>query len=148
MDGEKRYRVFNRCKYDIGVYLINGQSLNIKAGNFQLLSVNDILFIDGMCSNSKFFSSKQLVAVDESGKELTLEELGGYPDDTVEQHLNDEEIIAELKKPVKALEAWLNNINTSEELHAVYLVAKDMDLASSKLKILKAKIPNKDWLGE
>ena len=148
MDGEKRFRVFNRCKYDIGVNLVNGKSLNIKAGNFQLLSVNDILFIDGVCTNSKFFSSKQLVPVDDTGKELTLEDIGGYHDDTVVVHMNDDEIMAELKKPAKAMEAWLKDIEAPEELHAIYLIAKEMDLPTSKLKILNAKLPNKDWLEE
>ena len=148
MDGEKRFRVYNRCKYDIGVNLINGQAPNIRAGGFQLLTVNDILYIESLCSNIKFFSSKRLVAVDDDGNELTLEQLGGYPDDTVPKHLDDEEITAMLKKPLKAMEAWLNDINDSEELHAIYMAAKELDLPASKLKLLKNKIPNKEWLEE
>jgi len=148
MDGEKRFRVYNRCKYDIGVYLINGLGINIRAGSFQMLTVNDILYIENLCTKDKFFSSKRLVIVDDSGKELTLDQIGGYQDDSVPQHLNDEEITAMLKKPVKALEAWLADIDSAEELHAIYLIAKEMDLSSSKLKVLKAKLPNKDFLGE
>lgn len=148
MNGDNRFRVFNRCKYDIGVRLINGQSINIKAGNFQLLSVDDILFIDGYCSNSKFFSSKSLVVMGPDGKELSLEDLGGYTDETTVKHLSDEEIVAYLKKPVATMKAWIEGIDSNEELHAIYMVAKTMDLPTSKLKILKTKIPNKDWLGE
>lgn len=148
MDGETRYRVYNRCKYDIGVNLVNGQAPNIRAGSFQLLTVNDILYIESLCSRDKFFSSKKLVPVDDNGNDISLEQLGGYPDDTVEQHLSDEEITAALKKPVKAFEAWLEKVNAPQELHAIYDVAKGIDLPSSKLKILKAKIPNKDWLAE
>ena len=148
MDNEKRFRVYNRCNYDIGVQLVNGLAPNIRAGGFQLLTVNDILYIESLCSRDKFFSSKRLVAVDDNGNELSLSQLGGYQDDTVEQHLSNEEISAMLKKPVKAIEAWLEKVEDSQELHSIFLVAKDMDLPSSKLKLLKAKIPNKDWLGE
>lgn len=148
MDGEKRFRVYNRCKYDIGVTLTSGQQPNIKAGSFLPLTVNDILYIESVCSKRKFFSSKMLVAVSDDGKDLTLEDLGGYADENSLPHMNDEEIISALKKPLKAFEAWFNKIDDPEELHAVYMVAKEMDLPASKLKILKSKAPNKDWLGE
>lgn len=148
MDGEKRFRVYNRCKYDIGVTLTSGQQPNIKAGSFLPLTVNDILYIESVCSKRKFFSSKMLVAVSDDGKDLSLEDLGGYADEDSLPHMNDEEITSALKKPLKAFETWLNKIDDAEELHAVFMVAKTMDLPASKLKILKAKAPNKDWLGE
>lgn len=148
MEGEKRFRVYNKCKYDIGVTLMSGQAPNIRAGGFQLLTVNDILYIESLCTRDKFFSTKRLVIMDDNEKELTLDQIGGYPDETVEKHLNDEEIIAALKKPNKAFEAWLEKVNDPEELHAIYDVAQGLDLPSSKLKMLKAKVPNKDWLGE
>ena len=78
MDGDKKFRVFNRCKYDIGVNLMSGQQPNIKAGSFVMLSVNDILYIEST-SKRKIFSAKMLVAVDENGKDVELEELGGFP---------------------------------------------------------------------
>ena len=148
MNGDQRFRVFNRCKYDVGVKLINGQAPNIKAGSFLPLTVNDILFIESICGEKKFFSSKMLVPVDDSGRELTLEELGGYPDPNTKRHLSDEEITAALKKPAKAIEAWLNEIEDPEELHAIFEVAKTLDLPSSKLKVLRSKMPHKEWLGE
>lgn len=148
MDGEKRFRVYNRCKYDIGVTLTSGQQPNIKAGSFLPLTVNDILYIESLCSKRKFFSANMLVAVSDDGKDLSLEDLGGYSDEDSLPHMNDEEIISALKKPLKSFESWLNKIDDPEELHAVYVVAKGMDLPASKLKTLKAKAPNKDWLGE
>lgn len=148
LNGEKRLRVYNRCKYDIGVSLINGASVAIRAGSFQLLTVNDILYIESICANTKFFSSKMLVAVDDSGKDVAFEQLGLYPDDTAEPHLNDEEITAMLKQSVKKIEAWIETINDPAELDAIYLVAKSMDLPASKTKVLSTKMPDKDWLGE
>ncbi len=146
MDGEKRLRVYNECRYDIGVRLVNGQTLNIRTGSFQILSVNDILFIESICTGKKFFSSGMLTIRDDSNKVLTLEEVGGYTDDYTEKHVSDEEISAMLKKPAKQIEAWLNNIDDPVELHAIGVCAKEMDLPSSKLKILKAKLPNTDFL--
>ena len=148
MDGEKRFRVYNRCKYDIGITLTSGQQPNIKAGSFLPLTVNDILYIESICQKRKFFSSKMLVIVSDDGKDLSLEDLGGYSDEDSLPHMNDEEITSALKKPLKAFEAWLNKIDDPEELHAVFVVARGMDLQASKLKILKSKAPNKDWLGE
>lgn len=148
MDGEKRFRVYNRCKHDIGVTLTSGQQPNIKAGSFLPLTVNDILYIESICTKRKFFSAKMLVPVSDDGKDLSLEDLGGYVDEDSLPHMNDEEIISGLKKPFKAFESWLNKIEDPEELHAVYMVARTMDLPASKLKVLKAKAPNKDWLGE
>lgn len=148
MNGDKRFRVYNRCKYDIGITLMSGQQPSIKAGSFLSLTVDDILYIESICQKRKFFSSKMLVPVGEDGKDLSLEDLGGYEDENALPHMNDEEIISALKKPLKSFESWLNKIDDPEELHAVYMVAKEMDLPASKLKILKAKAPNKDWLGE
>lgn len=150
MDGEKRFRVYNKCKHDIGVTMISGQQINIKAGSLTMLTVNDIIFIESVCQKRKFFSSKMLVPVTDDGKELSLEDLGGYVDEDVQPHMNDDEIISMLKKPIKSVEAWIKDIDDPEELHAIYAVIqeKKVDLPASKIKILKAKMPNKDWLNE
>lgn len=148
MDGEKKYRVYNKCKYDIGVTLMTGQQPNIRAGSFIMLSVNDILFIEGNAKR-KPFSAKMLVAVDqETNKETELEDLGGYVDEYTTPHFSDEEIMAELRKSAKSIEAWLGSIDSPEELHAVFVVSKTMDLPQSKLKILSKFMPTKDFLEE
>lgn len=142
-----KYRVYNRCKYDIGVNLLSGQQANIAAGNFIMLSVNDILYIEGL-SKRKVFSAKMLVPVDENNNDVALEDIGGYPDAYATPHLSDEEIVDKLGKSAKAIGAWLDTIEEPEELHAIYKVAKELDLPASKLKILQAKMPNKDMLEE
>ena len=87
-----------------------------------------------------------LVAVDENGKDVELEELGGYPDPYSTPHLNDEEIVDKLGKSAKAIAAWLQDIEEPEELHAIFEVAKTLDLPASKLKVIQAKMPSKDVL--
>ena len=143
---EERYRVYNRCKHAIGVQLMNGMQLNIKPGSFQLLTASDILYIESICGSSKFFSQKMLEPVDASNMPMTLDAFGLAPDTNVPVHMNDDDIAAMLKKPVNQVKAWLSNIDDPAELHAIYLVARQMDLTTSKLKLLREKIPEKDWL--
>lgn len=147
MDMTKMYRLYNRCVYDIGVVLPNGQAPNIKPGGFILVNAFDILHIDSVCNRVKFVSAKMLVPVDDEGHDLTLEQIGGYTDTSTPVHLSNNEISTMLKKSNKQIEAWLNDITDPAELHAIFEAAKDMDLSSSKLKILNAKMPTKDWLG-
>lgn len=143
---EEMYRVNNRCKHDIGVCQMNGMQYNIKAGSFQMLSAMDIQYIESICNNTKYFASKMLVAVDKDGKDVDFEKIGIYVEEDTPVHMNDNEISALLRKSAKQIEAGLSDIDDPAELHAIYMVAKDMDLPASKLKVLKAKIPAKEWL--
>lgn len=148
ISNDVRYRVYNRCKYDIGVQLINGVQHNIKPDSFQLLSADDILYIESICNVDKFFAKKMLVVVDTNGKEVDLAELGIAAEESAALHHNDEEIIAALKQSVKKIEAWLSTIEDPAELHSIYEVAVKLDLPASKLSVLDKKIPDKDWLGK
>lgn len=146
INGEQRLRVYNRAIYDIGVRLINGVSFNISPNSFQIMTANDIMFIESAYSNSRFFTRKLLVPVDDTGKDIEMSEFGFV--DAEDMHKDDKEISEMLKQSAKKLEAWLATIDDDAELHAIYTVATKMDLPASKLKILSAKIKNKDWLGE
>lgn len=144
---EQKYRVYNRCKYDIGVSLLAGHDIVIKAGSFQMLSVDDINYIESICRVNKFFSQRMLVPVDETGKEIPMAELGVVPNAEKTQHYDDKEIAAILKQPVKKIEAWLAEIEDPAEFHAIASVAKTLDLSASKLKVLKEKMPAEDFIG-
>lgn len=148
MNGDTRVRVYNRCNHDIGVYVNNGQqSINIKSGNAPVsLTVNDVLYIDGICNRKKFFSSGMLTIESNDGVPLTLEDIGGFTDMSTEIHYDSEEIESSLKKPLNAFKAWLAKIDDPVEIHAIWEIGKNMDLPASKLKLLQAKMPNKDLL--
>lgn len=146
--GEKTFRVFNKCKHDIGVKINNGtQSINIISGGFVMLSANNILYIENICRRRKFFSAGMLTIVDQdTGKEVTLEEIGGYTNERTEKHHSQEEVAAHLKKSAKQIEAWLDTIKDLAELHEIIAIAKEMDLQASKLRILQARVPAEDLL--
>lgn len=148
VDGEKTYRVVNRCIYDIGVQKINGMQMNIRAGSFQVLSANDILYIETTWPNGKYFSTKKLVPVDENGKDVELEEIGMIYEEEASMHMDKQEIEAILRQSIKKISSWIENIDAPDELHFIYDIAKEMDLPMSKIKILKEKMPTKDWMDE
>lgn len=148
MDSSKVFRVENRCNFDVGVTLTSGQQPNIRKGSFLPLSVNEILYIESIARGRRPFSSGELVAVDDNGKALKLEDLGGYTDTYTEKHFSKEEISANLKKSAKQIESWLEGITDPVELHAIKETADEMDLPSSKLKVLQEKLPNIDLLRE
>lgn len=144
---EPTYKVCNRQKYDIGVRLDNGRQYNIKPGSFALLTATDIQYIESICTKRKFFASHMLEVEDKAGNVIDLENLN-IVDDPAEHVLTDDEITAALKKSVKQVENWLADIDDPVELHAIYTVATGMDLPTSKLKVLRAKMPEKDWFDE
>jgi hypothetical protein len=148
MDGNKVFRVFNRCNYDIGVTLTSGQKPNIRKGSFLPLSVNDILYIESIARRRRPFSSGELVAVTDDGKDLKLADLGGYEDTYTAKHFNKDEIMANLKKSAKQVETWLNSIDDPIELHAIKEAAEKIDLPASKLRLLQEKLPDIDLLRE
>lgn len=89
-----------------------------------------------------------LVPVDDAGKDLSLEDVGGFTDEGTVVHHNVKEIEANLKKPFNAFKTWINKIEDPVELHEIWEVGKKMDLPASKLKILSSKMPNRDLLDE
>ena len=80
LNGDQWLRVYNRCNYDIGVALMGGASISIKPGNYRLMTVNDILYIENVMTSAKFFTNKMLVAVDDDGADIAFEEIGSYPE--------------------------------------------------------------------
>lgn len=148
MEGNKVFRVENRCNYDIGVVLTSGQKPNIRKGSFLPLSVNDILYIESVAKRRRPFSSGELVAVTDEGKPLSLSDLGGYEDTYTVKHFSEDEIVSNLKKSAKQIEAWLQTVEDPVELHAIREVAEKMDLQSSKLRVVQEKLPDIDLLRE
>ena len=136
------------CQYDIGVKLTNGLSMMIAAGSFQMMTADDIAYVESICTVNKFFSKRMLVPYDNQGNEVPLEKMGMYVAEDEVMHLDDATITNMLKQTPKKIEAWLAEINDPAELHAISSVAKTMDLTASKLKVINAKMPNNDILDD
>ena len=145
---EPLFRVYNRCHYDIGVTVQDGKSYNIRPGSFALLTAHDIEYIESICQDRKFFATGMLEAVYNNGEKVELEKLSIVEAPKEEKALIEDEIIEMLKKPLKTFTNWLDAIEDPVELHAIYKTAITLDLPASKLKVLNAKMPNKDWLEE
>lgn len=148
IDRTKVYRVENRCKYDIGVRLVNGTFRNVEAGSFMPLTVDDIMFIEGLCKKKKYFTQRYLVPVDEYGKDVPMDQLGLVKAKNAVAHLDEAEISAALKQSPAKIEKWLDQFSDPVELDEICEIAKSLDLPMNKVKVLKAKCPNKDWLGQ
>lgn len=145
LEGTARIKVYNKCEYIIGLTLLNGVQIAVRPNSFQIITVDDMLFIESTWPNKKIFSGRKLVPVDNAGKEIDLSEYGFVlPEE--EQHKSEDEVIAMLKNGPKKIEAWINGIDDEAELHHIYMVAKEQDLPASKLKVLAAKIKDRDWL--
>lgn len=139
---QTRYKVVNRCKYDIGITLPSLQNIVIKAGSFQLLTADDIMYAESVCRKTKYFSKKMLVPYDSQNKEVPFENLGGFIEEDEAPHMGDDEIKTLLKQSNKKIETVIEKIEDPSELFAIAEVAKTMDLPASKLKIIMDKVPN------
>lgn len=138
------YRVYNRCKFDIGVTLLNGESIMIRPNSFQLMTIDDMLYVESICKRDKYFSQKMLVPTNSNGEELDIQQMGVYMDKNEQAHFNDEQITAMLKQTNKKIEAWLDKIEDPSELYAIAEVAKKMQdvLTASKMNLVKTKCAN------
>lgn len=146
--GSTVLRVVNVCNYNIGVRKADDRGYNIPGkGGILMMTVNDILYDESRAKyDRKKFAKGMLEIYDpETNVKVGIEELGMQEVPEEQRHLTNEEITAALKGTAAALEAWLAPITDEAELHAIYMVATTMDLSASKLKILKAKMPNKNF---
>lgn len=142
-------KVYNNCRFDIGVIPLAGptQARNIPGGgnHFIYLTVDDILHIESNCSANPPFAKKKLIIRDENDNIVELSDLN-MMENPVDRHYTDDEIVSYLKKNMAQFTAWVNQIEDPAELYAVYTMAMTLDLPASKLKVLRNKMPNRDFL--
>lgn len=143
---DTRYRVKNMCKYNIGVKLVNGLDVMIASGSFQMMTADDIAYVESMCTVNRFFSKRMLIPYDSQGNEAPLDSMGIFVAEDQQVKLDEATIAASLKQSVKKMEAWLADIDDPAELHEIAMIAKSMDLPASKLRVLTAKMPNGDFI--
>lgn len=141
-------RVYNTCKYDIGIVTSGGQPINVPGnGGMAILQIQDILLIEANHSKAAFFSSGKLMIADENNQKVSLEELGGYTiTNGTNPHFTDEEIRDHLRQSAKKIGEWVSEIDDKAEQEAIFLIAKEMDLPASKIDVLAKAMPDKEWI--
>ena len=146
MENNTTYRIYNNTNYDIGITLSTNQQRVIRAGTPRpFIPAEEIIYIESN-ARCKPFSSKLLLIKDSNDKELSLEDIGGFTDPYAETHFSPDEIAANLEKSAKHIANWIKDIEDPIELDAIREMADKMDLPASKLKVIQAKIPNRNML--
>lgn len=138
-----KIKVHNPQKFDIGVVLLDKpMGINIKAGSFALLSEEDIAYVTSI---STLFQ-RGMLRVEEANFEI-MESVG--IDVNTDPHFTDEEEIKQyLSASAKKVEGWLKTIEEPYMLDRIFDVAKGMNLNVSKIKVLQARMPDKDFIND
>lgn len=128
---DKKYKVHNKNKYDVGISFIDpNKFLNVKGGSFALLTADEISFLHSI---STVFSGKDL-CVDE--QEIKEDVLGFTSNEKVS--LSEEEIQAILKSSVTKMKASLEAITEDNFKYLIFEQAKKMysDLTGAKIDFI------------
>ncbi|MGD6876779.1 hypothetical protein [Bacillus infantis] len=125
-----KYKVINNNRFNVGIRFQNeaNREILIKAKSFTLMSEDDILYVDTV---SKLFSGGTLHIDDQD-----LNEKMGY----IEKNPNtisEEDIEKILKLNAKKMKEELEKLDSKHAIEKVVAVAKEADLPTSKLKVIK-----------
>ena len=133
---EKLYRVANNQNYDIAVKFSNGTERLIKAHSFYPMTRMEI---DYLTAISTVFEKNRLTIEDTDEAEQILQENGiltaGNP-----YFDTDDEIKKRLRASAANLEKWLSEIDDRVLLERIEGIAKEIDLAASKMKMIEARL--------
>lgn len=139
-----KIRVINPQKFDVGVITQDKPiGMNIKAGGFIMLTQDDI---DYIMSISTLFQ-RGFLRIEET-KAAEIMESVGIDVNTDPNFIDDEDIRKKLNGTTKTIEKWMNDIHEEYILDRIFDVAKDMNLNMSKIKVLQAKMPSKNFLDD
>lgn len=136
---DKRIRVYNPNKFDVGIMLLNGREQNVPHGSFVMLTQDDI---DYIASLSKVFS-KGYLRVEAAEEQEVLENLGINKEEEP-NFMDDVDIKKKLALSAAKLGAWLDTIEDKVLLHRIADIAKENDIPASKMKLIAAKVPEVD----
>lgn len=126
----KTYKVENDNIFAVGIRFANeaNREVSIRPKSFAMLSENDILYIDSV---SRLIRNGIVTVNDDD-----LMNKMGYVEKSPDS-IKVDEIEALFKLPVAKLKPELEKIKARHAIDKVVHVAKDQDLASSKLKVIK-----------
>lgn len=140
MDG--KIKVYNPTQHDVGVYLLDNplNGRNIRPGAFLFMTEADV---EMLLATTKLFSDGHL-KVEEKAEQLLADngiELQDNPN-----LMSDEEIKKKLSMSAKKIGEWLDGVEADHVLDHIYQVAMNMDLPKTKLKVLRSKMPDREFI--
>lgn len=141
MNTVKNVRIYNPQKFTVGIVTQdNPLGIAIKPGSFAIISEADVSYI---ASVSSIFR-RGVLRLDEDNNDLLMDI--GINVAKEANYCDEEDIRKKLSGTAKALGEWLDNIHEDYILDKIFDVAKEMNLPASKIKVLSAKMPNRDFL--
>lgn len=141
MNTVKNVRIYNPQKFTVGIVTQDKPlGIAIKPGSFAIISEDDVSYI---ASVSSIFR-RGVLRLDEDNNDLLM----GIGINVAKEvnYCDEEDIRKKLSGTAKSLGAWLDNIHEDYILDKIFDVAKEMNLPASKIKVLSAKMPNRDFL--
>lgn len=137
-----KIKVYNPQKFDVGIITQDKpMGINVKSGSFVLLTQDEISYLASVCT----LFQRGCLRVEEKHAAETMQELG-IDVNNDPNYVDDEDIKAKLSGTPKSIEKWLAGITEPYVFDRIYDVAADMNLSVAKVKVLQAKMPNKNFL--
>lgn len=100
--------------------------------------------IDYIMSISRLFQ-RGFLRIEETKASEIMESVG-IDVNTDPNFIDDDDIKKKLSGTAKSIEKWLDEIEEGYILDRIFDIAKEMNLNMSKIKVLRAKMPDKDFL--
>jgi len=136
MADNKKYKVWNKNKFDVGIRLMNNIEVNIKPNSFYLIDEDNIYYLNTICGlfrgNSLIIEDDKINAdLDISSKNFDI--------------ISDKEIEDLLEGNFEVMKIKFDKIDKPHIKYRIFSVAKNMydDLSGRQLKYL-AKLCNKE----
>lgn len=134
-----RSKLYNDSKGYHGVRLQSGREYNIEPKRFISLNVDDIEYV--IAENSRAFSEPHILRVEDP---VVAESLGVVADEA--SAFDEDAIKGKLGMKVQQMKKWLDEIDDARVLDMIFDVAITMDLSASKLRALKEKMPDRQFI--
>lgn len=147
----EKIKLVNPQKFDVGVRTQDRpMGMNIKAGSFVLVSKDDISYISSISDIiQRGLLRFENMSGDTEDTAREMEMTLGIDPENDPNFSDDEEIRKHLSSTPKKLGEWLDTITEPFMLDRVYDVAMKMEnLTAPKLKVLKSKMPDREFIGE
>ena len=147
----EKLKLVNPQKFDVGIRTQDRpMGMNIKAGSFVLVSEEDINYLATISSvlQRGLLRIENMAGAQEDAASDVAASIGiDVNNDPL--FADDEDIRKHLSSTPKKIGEWLETITEPFMLDRIYDVAMAMDnLTAPKLKVLKTRMPDKDFIGE